>query len=179
MSETDDLERLVDAAWRARREGRHDEAERGLIDVVDRARLSGHRPILVRALGALAHVVRDADQPERALPLYEEAIALGRQGGPDLSLAHSVRHLGDLHRDAGRMSEAGRCYDEALALYRAAPSPPALDFANALRPAALLKESQGEIDAARDLWAEARRLYEAAGIRVAVDECRRHLTKLA
>ncbi len=92
-----------------------------------------------------------------------------------LLLAHTVRHLGDLHRSAGAPPEAERCYAEARSLYRAATAPPPLDLANALRPAALLKEAQGDAASARTLWAEALRLYEAAGASQAVEECRRRL----
>jgi len=56
-----------------------------------------------------------------------------------LLLAHTVRHLGDLHRDADRLSEADRCYSEALSLYPTSASPRHLDFANALRKAQTLQ----------------------------------------
>ena len=159
----------VDAAWQARREGRHEDAERGLLEVIRTARQSGTRLQLIRGLNALAHVVRDVDQDERALPLYEEAVILSREEGDILVLAHTVRHLGDLHRDADRLAEADQCYSESISLYRSAGSPPALDFANALRPAALLKERQGDDAGARELWSEARVLYQAAGVQPGVD----------
>lgn len=96
-----------------------------------------------------------------------------------MSLAHTVRHLGDVHRRAGRLIEADRCYSEALSLYRAAPQPPPLDFANAIRPAALIKEAAGDLESAKALWVDARRLYEIAGVQVAVDECGTRLSRLA
>jgi len=171
----DPTEDPVDAAWRARREGRHQDAERALLEVIKTGRQSGPRRQLIRALEALAHVVRDVGQDRRALPLYEEAVALSREEGDISLLAHTVRHLGDLHRDADRLAEADPCYSEAIALYRSVDSPPALDFANALRPAALLKERQGDHARARQLWSEARALYQAAGVQPGVDECIRHL----
>ena len=168
----------VDVAWQARREGRHADAERGLLEVIKTGRHSGSRLQVIRALNALAHVVRDVGQDGRALPLYEEAVALSREEGDISLLAHAVRHLGDLHRDADRLAEAGQCYSEAIALYRSADSPPTLDFANALRPAALLKERQGDNAGARQLWSEARMFYQAAGVQPGVDECTRHLEHL-
>jgi tetratricopeptide (TPR) repeat protein len=173
-----DIDDMLDAAWRARREGRHDEAERGLRDAVDVSRRSGSRLQLIDALKRLAHVLHDARQGEQALPLYEEALALSREEGDALVLAHTVRHLGDLHRGAGRLADAERCYAEALSIYRSAPEPPALDFANALRPAALLKEEQGDTGGARALWSEARAHYDAAGIEPGVEECSRRLARL-
>lgn len=172
------IETLIDAAWLARREGRHADAEQGLLEAIETSRQSGSRVQLIRALERLAHVVRDVGHDDRALPLYEEAVTLSREEGDALLLAHTVRHLGDLHRDAGRLDDAGRCYLEALSLYRAVPSPPALDFANALRPAALLKEQYGDNVGARQLWAEAQVLYQAAGVQPGVDECSRHLARV-
>jgi tetratricopeptide (TPR) repeat protein len=170
---------LINAAWHARREGRHGDAERGLIEAINESRAAGSRVDLIHGLEALAHVVRDAGERERALPLSDEAVALCREEGDPLLLAHAIRHLGDLHRSAGRLEDAAGCYDEALALYRQSETPDPLDFANALRPAALLKEQQGDAAAARELWSKARTLYDAAGIQSAVDECARHLEKPA
>lgn len=171
------MEDLIDRAWQARREGRHDEAERDLLEAIERGRASGSRALLIRALKSLAHVLRDRGEGARARPLYEEALDLSRQEGDTLLLAHTVRHLGDLHREDGRLAEADRCYSEAITLYRSFASPPPLDFANALRPAALSKESQGDREIARELWTEALALYEAADVRTGVDECARHLGK--
>ncbi len=169
---------LIEAAWQARREGRHGDAQRDLLRAIASARAADSRRELIGALKALAHVVRDLGQDQRARPLYEEAVALCREEHDPLLLAHSVRHLGDVHRSAGRLAEAGRCYAEALSLYRAAPAPPALDFANAVRPAALLKEAEGDPAAAKALWEDAQRLYTEAGVPRAAEECRKRLARL-
>ena len=120
---TENVSQLIDAAWQARREDRHEAAERDLLRPITLARRGNLRVDLIRGLNALAHVVRDVGQNERALPLSEEAVALSREQADPLLLAHSVRHLGDLHRAVGRLSEADRCYSEAMSLYRAAPTP--------------------------------------------------------
>jgi len=172
------IEDLIDAAWQARREGRHEEAERGLRHAIEKTRQSGSRLELIRALKGLAHVLRDASQDGPALALYEEAVTLSREEGDIFLLAHTVRHLGDLHRHADRLSEADRCYSEALTLYRTSVSPPWLDFANALRPAALLKQRLGDNGGARVLWCEAQTFYQTAGVQQGVDECVKHLARL-
>jgi len=172
------IDDLIEAAWRARREGRHPEAERGLRQAVNASRQSGTGRQLVSALGKLVHVLRDLDRQDEALPLSEESVRVSRGEGDGLLVAHTVRHLGDLHRDAGRLAEADRCYDEALALYRAAEAPDALDFANALRPAALLRLSQDRRPEARALMSEARALYAQAGVDAGVEECARLLARL-
>jgi tetratricopeptide (TPR) repeat protein len=174
----DRVDELIDTAWRARREGRLDEAERELRAAIDASRAAGAGRQLTDALGKLAHVMRDLDQPEAALPLSEEAVAVSRSGDDPLRLAHAIRHLGDLHRAGARLADADRCYSEALAIYRSAEAPDALDFANALRPAALLKHALGDRAAARQLFAEARDRYRDAGIDAGVQECARHLALL-
>jgi tetratricopeptide (TPR) repeat protein len=175
----DRIDGLIETAWRDRREGRLDEAERGLRAAIDASRQTGSRRQLIDALGKLAHVMRDLDRAEEALPLSEEAVEVSRSGDDPLLLAHAVRHLGDLHRGAGRLADADRCYSEALAIYRDADAPDALDFANALRPAALLKHALGDRAAARQLFSDARDRYRDAGIAAGVEECARHLAQLA
>jgi tetratricopeptide (TPR) repeat protein len=174
----DRVEDLIKTAWRDRREGRQDAAERGLRAAVEIGRRDGASRQLADALGKLAHVMRDLDRDAAALPLSEEAVAVSRSIGDPLMLAHAVRHLGDLHRAAARLAEADRCYGEALAIYRSAAAPDMLDFANALRPAALLRHALGDRAAARQLFAEARDRYREAGIDAGVQECERHLAQL-
>lgn len=169
---------LIESGWQARREGRHEDAEEALLQAITTSREAGIGNELIRGLKALAHVVRDLGQDERALPLLEEAVALSREEGDIFLIAHTVRHFGDLHREAGRMAEAEQCYHEAISLYRASSNPPPLDFANAVRPAAMLKEAQDNREAARQLWSEARLLYEAAGVQTGVEECERRLSQL-
>jgi tetratricopeptide (TPR) repeat protein len=111
--------------------------------------------------------------------LYEEAVSLCRGQSDALRLAHTVRHLGDLHQDAGRLGLAEPCYEEALALYRGSGhTPPPLDLANAIRPLAILRERAGNVVEAAGLWREARDLYLAVNVRAGVAECSNHLNQL-
>ena len=172
------IDELIEAAWRDRRQGRLDDAERGLRAAIEGSRLADASRHLADALGKLAHVMRDRGRLDEALPLSEEAIRVSRGGDDPLMLAHAVRHLGDLHRGATRLADAERCYAEALAIYRGAAAQNSLDFANALRPAALLKETVGDRTAARQLFSEARDRYREAGVAAGVQECSRHLARL-
>ena len=104
-----------------------------------------------------------AERRENALALYEEAAELSGKIGDSLGAAHSVRHAGDIHRDAGRVEDANRCYVEALGIYRGHAAPPLLDLANAIRPFAILKGETGQVEVSRRLWLEARDLYAALG----------------
>lgn len=171
-----EIQDLIASAWESRRAGRYGEAEGVLRQAVALARRLGPPTDQARALSALAQVLRDAGSDDAALPMYEEALELSRQADDRLLTAHTGRHLGDLHREAGRLPATDACYQEALSLYEAADDPNPVDVANALRPAALLKEAEGDPDGARRLWTEARRLYAAAGVEDGVEECDRHLS---
>jgi tetratricopeptide (TPR) repeat protein len=107
---------------------------------------------------------------------YEEASNLLRGSQDRLKFAHTVRHLGDIYTERQDWSQAEPCFIEALRIYRNHPSPPTLDLANAIRAYAVLKSSQGTHEKARELWAEAGQLYEAAGIPAGVEECKRRLS---
>ena len=132
----------------------------------------------VQALRALSEVERGLGRDDEALKLYEEAVDVCRAVDDPLLLAHTIRHLGQLHHDAGRAQEAERCYLEALELYRDHEGAPPLDVANAVRPLAILQEDVGETEAASRLWQEARDLYEACGVQAGVDECSERLAGL-
>lgn len=134
---------------------------------------------LTTALRRLGHVEQDAGRRDDAVARYEEAVAVARTASDPMLLAHSVRHLADAHRSSGRLVEAEAFYNEALALYAAEDEPPALDYANALRPLALLKETQRRTDEARDLWRRARALYAGIPVPAGEAECDEHLARLA
>ena len=179
---------MIDGAWRTRyrtmQEPPATEAElkrviqnvrADLAKAVEICRRTGAKRELSIALGKLGHVEQDV---EAQVACYEEAVAAARDCGDAMRLAHAVRHLGDVHRRAGRRKDARRCYEEALTLYRDAASPPTLDFANAVRPMAILKAEIGESEAALALWGEAKALYAAVGIEAGVEEAERWIVRL-
>ena len=103
---------------------------------------------------------------EAALRWYEEAVAGYREAGEPLRLAHTLRHLGLLHEEAGRSAPAAACFRKALELCRAYPEPPPLDLANAVRCVALIEEGE----AAEPLWREAEGIYRRFGVAAGVAE---------
>jgi tetratricopeptide (TPR) repeat protein len=130
-----------------------------------------------RSLVRRAQAERHAGRSAQAIALYAEAAEIARRGGDILTLAHRLRHIGDIHLDEGHVDLAAPFYDEALTLYRGRGDTPPLDLANLLRPLALLREKQGEREAARPFWAEARALYEQVGVAAGVAECTRRLQR--
>ncbi|HKS21176.1 MAG TPA: tetratricopeptide repeat protein [Thermoanaerobaculia bacterium] len=118
------------------------------------------------------------NHPDAGAAAYEEAVAALRTSGPPLKLAHTVRHLADIYRRAGDQGRAERCYDESLDLYRSHPEARPLDFANALRGAALLQELIGKPQQAAQLWRQAEALYRETNVDAGVEEATRHLARL-
>jgi tetratricopeptide (TPR) repeat protein len=172
------IHHLFDQASIARREHRLADAHRHLTEAVAFCRQNGVRNELIGLLKALGQIERDLGRNEAARPMYEEAVTLCREEGDPLTLAHTIRHLGDIHQDANRLSLAEPCYDEALALYRGHKNTKKLDLANAIRPLAILKEVNRELEEALSLWREAKELYEAAEIEQAVTECTSRISRL-
>lgn len=149
-----------------------------LIEAVALCREAGSDRDLTTALRRLGHAEQDAGRDDMAVALYEEAVVAARRTGDPLLLAHAIRHVGDAHRAAQGLAEAEACYDEALGLYAEHPDPPPVDYANAIRPMAILKEVLGETDEARHLWQRAKTLYAAVPIVAGVAECDENLTRL-
>ncbi|MCY4058984.1 MAG: hypothetical protein OXG44_13360 [Gammaproteobacteria bacterium] len=179
---------LMDRAWRARyrafqqRPDSEKELQRVIASVhadlenaVAICRDVGAKRELSMALGKLGHVVEDA---EAKLACYVEAVAAARECGDAMQIAHSVRHLGDVHRNAGRRAEAKGCYDEALNLYGSEASAPTLDVANAVRPMAILKADLGEREESLALWREARELYATVDVAEGIEEADRWIERL-
>ena len=193
------VNRLIAKAWRARYEALQssptDEAtlrtvmarvEADLVRACEICEQTGDTKAHSVALGKLGHVALDLGDPGRARALFGESVAVARDAGDPLRLAHAIRHLGQVNRRLGRLEEAERCYEEALALYEeggAAGGPEGgtahpVDHANAIRPMAALKEELGDVEAARRLWGRAAKLYGAAGVEEGVRECEARLSAL-
>jgi tetratricopeptide (TPR) repeat protein len=126
----------------------------------------------LRELGESARRVRDLPAAQK---YYEEATSLLRDSADRMKFAHTVRHLGDVYVDVQNWDGAESCYVEALDIYRHQPAVRVLDFANAIRSYAVLKDKTGRQEESRSFWAEAGRLYLELGIQAGVEECDRHI----
>lgn len=125
-------------------------------------------PLFVAARQAAA-----AGHPDQARDLYAKAADRARAVSAAVPLAHALRHLSDLDRQAGKAEPALTAADEAVALYRGARDATDLDLANALRLSALAREALGQ--ASTDLWREAGALYQDADVEAGVEEAARRL----
>lgn len=176
---SDIADELLRRAREARSENRLTNARRDLLEAVDLLRKDGVRTELANALRALGEIDRKLSDAVAARQHYEEAVAILREADDPFTLAHTVRHLGDVHYDAGRAPLAEPCYVEALTIYRGHEHAPPLDFANAVRSLAVLKDEAGEIEEATSLWQEARDLYEAVDVQAGIAESSARLSRLA
>ncbi len=110
---------------------------------------------------------------------YEAAVAILRTIDAPLRLAHTVRHVADMQREAGELEAAKANYAEALAIYREDAETGTLDLANTLRGYGSLMEALGDRPAARAMWAEAGELYAIAGVPAGIDEAARRVANLS
>jgi len=133
--------------------------------------------VSVRELKDEAQRARHARDYARAIELYERAVALARDANDPLLLAHTIRHLADVHIDANQHQRAHSHYAEALAIYRAHETRP-LDLANTLRGYAIEREEARAFDEALAMWEEARALYTATNVEPGVAEATRRIAKI-
>ena len=171
------IETLLDLGAGARREGRPGEAKAHFSEAIEQCHKAGERVWLARALKELAYVERSLKQNEGALCHYREAAGVYQDLGDKLAWAHSLRHAADILAEQRCVAEAERVYELVLETYRARPEPEPLDLANALRGMAILMEVKGARENAQRLWAEARVLYQTAGVQAGVDESTEHLVE--
>ena len=176
---TETLENLLASAEQARREKRLADARRDALAAVALAEQADDSASTARAITLWARSERDLGDKEVALRAYKKAATIYRDRGDALKLAHTVRHLGDIHQDAKRPAEAEPLFREALKIYRAHPEAPPLDLANALRPLALLQHDAGNFDEADQLWEEAKNLYAQVNVLPGVAECAGRLALIA
>jgi len=175
---SDAVEELLADAYHARREHRFDDAKSALGEALHNCRHGEVPTDLARVLTALGQIERDLKNTEVARKHYEEAVAIYREHGEALRLAHSVRHVGDIYLEEGQFAPAETCYEEALKIYRANVNTTPLDLANTLRGFAILKQELAQNDEARQLWAEARDLYESVNVEAGVAESARRIAQL-
>jgi tetratricopeptide (TPR) repeat protein len=168
----------IAAGAQARREGRLDDAYHAYEQAAETSRASGEDQCLITALAGLGQIERDRGHIEQAQQHYVDALALCRRQDRPLRTAHIARHLGDLYRVSGLAQQAEPLLTEAVLLYRQNLDTKVLDLANAIRPLALLKTAQGDVEGARPLWQEAQVLYSSVKVEAGATECSAQLVKL-
>jgi tetratricopeptide (TPR) repeat protein len=132
--------------------------------VVANAESSGDKKKLADALKDLGNILRRPPSGrDEANQAYTRAVALYTELGFYLEKAWCVRHIGINHEYAGRFEEAENFYDEALGLYREHSNEDDLNYGNAVRYVAVIKERVGKDRESALLWEEAYNRYARLG----------------
>ncbi|HEX3102298.1 MAG TPA: hypothetical protein VHQ01_10915 [Pyrinomonadaceae bacterium] len=127
---------------------------------VEEAEADGGERIIADSLKALGNLLRRPPfLRDAANEAYGRAAALYHDLGLPLEEAWVKRHIGINHEYAGRLEEAEKYYDEALALYREHSREDDLNYANGVRYPAVIKERLGKKDESAKLWEEAHDRY--------------------
>lgn len=147
---------------------------------VAEARTSGDKLTLAKALKALGDIERRPPfLRETANETFAEAADLYRELGLPFEEAWVLRHIGINHEYAERLPEAEKYYDASLNLFRQHATADSLDYANAVRYPAVIKNRVGKRDESTQLWIEAVQRYDKAGISAGVAEAAAWLTIFA
>ena len=164
---------MIELGNQARREGRPADAIKYFTMAINHSRAD-----LAVALKALGQIERDQGRVDLAIVHYEEALAQELTLSDYQCIAHTARHLGDMHVHQQRPKEAEPFFEEAMTLYRGDPETEPLNLANALGGYAMLKQALGDLEASRANFKEARELYAELGIDAGVEECDRWLAAI-
>ena len=174
---------LLQDGYTARTEARLSDARADYAEAVELCRRENNLPLLVQSLKRLGGIERDLGNINIALDHYREAASLLRTPSnaldDPLNLAHTVRHIADILREAGLPKEAAPHYKEALTIYRDHPEARILDIANTLRGVALLQSGFGRNAEAIATWKEAGELYARLHLQEGVDESQTQITRLS
>jgi predicted ATPase/DNA-binding winged helix-turn-helix (wHTH) protein len=127
------------------------------------ARSLGNADLSLRASIDLSNALDAAGDGERARRTLEEVRDAARAAGMNSQLSAALTGLGEMHRAAGDLTQAIACYEESLALDRAARSTSGMTtgLGNLARALVLLNQ----IERARVAALECMRLADAAGLR--------------
>lgn len=143
---------------------RHSEFQKRIAEAqqtVTDAEVQNDKRQLANSLKALANILRRPPfLRDQANAVYERAANIYKEIGMPLEEAWVNRHIGINHEYAGRLEEAEKYYDEALALYREHATEDDLNYANAVRYPAVIKNRLGKREESRELWEETCQRYE-------------------
>jgi len=134
-------------------EGLPRQAADAFVHAYDLSRRSGDRPRGVRSLNALANVLLDIGDYDRAFEVSAESLKLARSLGDLRAQALALNNVGETHRFSGRYEAAMDAYKEALSLARRAGTP--RDAAVILENMASTARRQGQMEAAAGYYADA------------------------
>ncbi|MGE5338652.1 MAG: tetratricopeptide repeat protein [Gemmatimonadota bacterium] len=143
--------------------GKYADALRYAEQALKLARLAGDADLSLTALRWLATAFYATGDHERARRYLEEVRDTARAAGKHAELSATLIGLGEIHRATGNVAQAVACYEESLALDRAAQS--SRGIANGLGNLARALVLLDELERARVAALECMQVAEAAGQR--------------
>ena len=125
------LDEIIAAGYRARREGRLDEALQHYRTAVSILEDLKNPRKLAHAVRHVGDILMDAGQPVFAVAHYEGALAIYREHHPPiLDLANTLAGYARCHEALGNLVGAQTLWREAKEVYTAAGVQPGVDEAN-------------------------------------------------
>lgn len=131
-----------------------------------------------QTLSLLAKIYFDLGRTKKSLESYKNALTLAEVDSEEEQIAHITRHIADVECEIGDLKSSRSHYEKALSYYRNNVSKYSLNYANAIRGLAVLKEKTVEYSDAKKLWKEAKIIYEKLKIETGIKECMARLKKL-
>ena len=177
MGDNPEINDLLIQAWSYRREGDYPSCRKLLEQAHKRCGPTDHS-LLGRVFHIRRQIEADHDQMAQALEYSLQSVAHYQKSGDKDRISHSTRHLADLQRQMGKVADAIKSYETAIAGYRSNPATSALDIANASRGYALALESAGETKSALSIWREVSVAYADLGLKQGVEEASKHMERL-
>ncbi len=131
-----------------------------------------------QTLSLLANIYYDLGNNKRSLESFKNALSLAEMESEEEQIAHITRHIADVECEIGDLKSSLNHYEKALKYYRSNMSKYSLNYANAIRGFAVLKEKTVDYSSARKLWKEAKSIYEKLKVETGIKECMARLKKL-
>ena len=110
------IKSLLNKASVARRENRLEDAKRAASSAIELSRHDSNKEIYAAAIKNLGQIEKDSGNVQSSISLYEQAADIYRKHKNELQIAHTLRHLGDLHFDLEQLEIANSYCEEALSI---------------------------------------------------------------
>ena len=113
-----------------------------------------------QTLSLLANIYFDLGRNKKSLESYKNALSLAEVDSEEEQIAHITRHIADVECEIGDLKSSLSNYQKALNYYKKNVSKYSLNYANAIRGFAYLKEKMVDYSDAKKLYKEAMSIYE-------------------
>ena len=122
-------------------------------------------------LSLLANIYFDLGRNKKSLASYRNALVLAEVDSEEEQIADISRHIADVECAIGDLKSSMCHYEKALNYYRKNIGKYSLNYADAIRGLAVLKEKSVDYSDAKKLWKEAMVIYEKLKVDTGIKEC--------